>query len=197
MEKPVKPLLALINGAPGSGKSTLARLLVDERPLALLLDIDTVRGQLGRWEADPQAAGIAARRLALAMIRTHLASGLDVFVPQFLFRLPFILELELVASETEARFIEIALVSSPEEAAARFEARAESADPNHQDAALLQAAPGAQSIEELYAAMIEMLQKRPATRYVRPIPGDIEGILPALRRAITPPGHAVDTVRTA
>ena len=86
--------LILINGAPGSGKSTLARMLVDEQPLALLLDIDTLRGQLGQWSDDPVAAGMAARRLALAMIHTHLVAGHDVVVPQFLFRLPFILELE-------------------------------------------------------------------------------------------------------
>lgn len=80
--------LILINGAPGSGKSTLARMLVDQHPLALLLDIDTLRGQLGRWSDDPPAAGMAARRLALAMIRIHLVAGHDVVVPQFLFRLP-------------------------------------------------------------------------------------------------------------
>ncbi len=80
--------LILINGAPGSGKSTLARMLVDEQPLALLLDIDTLRGQLGQWSDDPVAAGMAARRLALAMIHTHLVAGHDVVVPQFFFASP-------------------------------------------------------------------------------------------------------------
>ena len=176
--------LALINGAPGSGKSTLARLLVDELPLALLLDIDTLRGQLGRWSDNPGAAGMAARRLALAMIRTHLKAGFDVVVPQFLFRLPFILDLERVACDAGARFVEIALVSKPEEAAARFVARMGSSDPNHQGAVRLQQAPGAQSIEELYGAMIELVRDRPGTVLVSSVPGDIEGTFVALKQAV-------------
>jgi predicted kinase len=176
--------LVLINGAPGSGKSTLARLLVDERPLALLLDIDPLRGQLGRWSDEPTAAGIAARRLALAMIRIHLKAGFDVVVPQFLFRLPFILDLERVASETGSRFVELALVSSPEEAASRFAKRSGSDDPNHRDAMQLQQAPGARSIEELYGAMIDLLHDRPGTVFVGSIPGDIEGTFVILKRAV-------------
>ncbi len=178
------PLLLLINGAPGSGKSTLARRLVDERRLALLLDIDTLRGQLGQWSVDPMAAGLAARRLAIGMIRTHLAAGLDVIVPQFLARLPFIVELQEVAEETGARFVEIALVSSPAEAAMRFAARAESTDSNHRDALLLQQKEGARPIEDLYTAMLEMLCQRPRTHFVESIPGDIEGTLGAMRAAI-------------
>ena len=108
--------LILINGAPGSGKSTLARLLIDEQPLVLLLDIDSVRRHLGQWDSDPQAAGIVARRLVVAMIRTDLDAGLDVIVPQFLFRSAFIEELERTAADAGGSFVEIALVSSPEEA---------------------------------------------------------------------------------
>ena len=188
------PMLVLINGAPGSGKSTLARLLVEERPLALLLDIDTLRGQLGRWSDDPSAAGMAARRLSLSMIRTHLEAGLDVVVPQFLFRLPFILELGRAASESGGQFVEIALISSPDEAASRFAARCDSRDPNHQDAVRLQQAPGAQSIEELYAAMLEMLRDRPGTVFVDSVPEDIAGTFAALQRAVfedVPNSHPV------
>lgn len=177
--------LVLINGAPGSGKSTLGRLLVDDRPLALLLDIDTLRGQLGRWSDDPVTAGMAARRLALVMIDTHLVSGHDVVVPQFLFRLPFILELERVAREASCDFIEIALVSSPAEAAGRFASRSSSSDPNHQDAARLQQAPSAQPIEELYGAMLEMLVDRPGTIFVESIPDNIEKTFSSLKSSVS------------
>jgi hypothetical protein len=177
-------VLTLINGAPGSGKSTLARMLLQECPLALLLDIDTLRGHLGRWSDDPRAAGIASWRLALAMIWTHLDGGLDVMVPQLLFRLPFALELERVADETASGFIEIVLVSSAEEAAARLRSRSASTDPNHQDAQFLQSSPDAQPIEVLYAAVLEMSRERPNTRFVESIPGDIEGTFAALRQAV-------------
>ena len=47
------PRLVLINGAPGSGKSTLARRYAQDHPLTLALDIDRVRGMLGRWLDTP------------------------------------------------------------------------------------------------------------------------------------------------
>ena len=50
------------------------------------------------------------------MATTHLDSGYDVIVPQFLAREPFILELEAVARNTRACFIELALIVSREEA---------------------------------------------------------------------------------
>ncbi len=72
--------LILINGAPGSGKSTLARMYVDDHPLALALDIDTVRAMLGRWLDEPTEAGLIARRIALEMARVQLAAGREVVV---------------------------------------------------------------------------------------------------------------------
>ena len=76
----------LLNGPPGIGKTTLAVRYVRDRPLALALDIDTLRRGLGRWEAHQESAGLLARDLALAMIRTHLAAGHDVVVPQYVAR---------------------------------------------------------------------------------------------------------------
>lgn len=63
--------LVLLHGPPASGKSTIATRLVDRRPLALNLDIDVVRGQLGRWIDDTTNAGLTARSLAIAMAGTH------------------------------------------------------------------------------------------------------------------------------
>lgn len=77
------PLLVLLNGAPGVGKSTLAARFVDRHPLALNLDVDLVRSLLGGWTRSPGDAGVAARRLALAMAASHLAEGLDVLIPQY------------------------------------------------------------------------------------------------------------------
>jgi predicted kinase len=176
--------LLVINGAPGSGKSTLARLLANRTPLSLVLDVDSIRGSLGRWAEDPAASGIAARRLATAMASAHLLAGHDVLVPQFLRRPDFLVELEGLARAAGAEFVEVALVSSPGEAAARFAARSSSPDPNHDAARALQAGPGAMPVEELYSAMLAMLAGRPGVRYVESIPGEVDRTLRNLLRAL-------------
>lgn len=178
------PDLVLINGAPASGKSTLARLLGLDRDLTLVLDIDTIRGLLTRWEDDPTTAGQAARQLALSMCRTHLSAGNDVVVPQFLQREEFILELASVASDTGARFLELCLVNSPESASAMFAARASSDEPNHRAAQLLQESPGADPVSRLYETLIDLVSARPQTILVESIPGDIGRSLENLRAAM-------------
>jgi predicted kinase len=83
--------LVLINGAPGIGKSTMARRYAEDYPLTLVLDIDQVRGMLGRWLETPSEAGVLARRMAIEMAGVHLRGGHDVVVPQFLGRIDFVL----------------------------------------------------------------------------------------------------------
>lgn len=178
------PQLVFINGAPGSGKSTLAQRLVESRPLALLLDVDSLRGQLGQWRGNPQSAGVTARRIALEMARTHLEAGHDVVIPQFIERHGFIEDVSAVAHGTGADFVLVALVSSPEEAAARFERRVGSSDPNHQDAVHLQSAPGARTVEDMYAGMLGLLATYEGVRYVRSVPDDIDGTYEELRRRL-------------
>jgi predicted kinase len=168
--------LILINGAPGSGKSTLARRYGQDHPLALALDLDTVRGLLGGWLDRPVDAGLAARRLALAMARVHLLSGRDVLVPQFLGRLDFVLELDALARELDVELLEIALLSDPVEAGVRFARR--SARPQtreHRDAAALQErSGGAAGLGELYDRLLTVIAMRPATRTVLTVDGEVE-----------------------
>ncbi|GAA1180160.1 hypothetical protein GCM10009674_17420 [Nesterenkonia xinjiangensis] len=177
------PTVMLINGAPASGKSTLARLLAQDRAMTLVLDVDTIRGFLTDWQEAPTAAGLAARQLALAMCEIHVSAGHDVIVPQFLQRAPFIDELGAVARRGGARFQEVCLMSSAEQAAAQFAARSQSRDPNHQAAQMLQSGPGATAVGGLHEAMCDMVSRRPQTICVRCVPGDVEGSLARLRAA--------------
>lgn len=176
--------LILINGAPASGKSTLAHLLAQERALSLVLDLDSIRGSLGRWADDPIAAGQAARQLGIAMAEVHLRAGRDVIVPQFLQRVDLVLVLADVCRRADAEFVEVALVSDADEAAHRFAARAGSPEANHRAADLLQSTPGAETIQTMYHAMIEMLRSRPATRYVPTRAGEIDRTYADLLRAL-------------
>jgi predicted kinase len=127
------PLLLLVNGPPAIGKSTLARRWVDDHPLALVVDIDELRVRMGRWDAHPESKQLA-RSLAVALVRSHLASGHDVVVPQLLGRPDFIETLEVVASEEGAAFVEVLLRAPAEVVLARLaRRRAELRTPHPQD----------------------------------------------------------------
>ncbi|MGH3461807.1 MAG: AAA family ATPase [Kribbellaceae bacterium] len=66
------PRLIVLNGPPGCGKSTIARRYAADHPLALALDVDTVRA-LDRFTARSAATGNPAHREAAEM----LTGGLD------------------------------------------------------------------------------------------------------------------------
>ena len=118
----VGDVLLLINGAPGVGKSTLARRYADEHPLALIIDIDAIRTQLGQW-AKFDTARLVARDLALALARAHLLSGHDVIVPQYLGRPEYRERLELLARETGVSFLEVLLTDDTDRITQRFRKR--------------------------------------------------------------------------
>ena len=115
-------MLLVINGAPGVGKSTLGRLYSRLHPLSLVIDIDSIRTRLGRWEELDESRQIA-RDLAVALVRTHLASGHVVIVPQFIGRPEFVDRLRLVAAESGVRFVEVVLTDDSDAVVARFRLR--------------------------------------------------------------------------
>jgi predicted kinase len=170
------PRLLLINGLPGSGKSTLAARYVADRPLALCLDVDVVRGLLGAWTDVPHEAGLLARRLALTMARVVLGEGHDVVVPQFLGRAEFVGELEALTAELGVQFVEVVLVEEPDVAVARLTQRA--AGPMtavQRDAHLmLDRAGGLDAVRDLHRGLESVLAARPRARRIEPVPGDLE-----------------------
>lgn len=171
--------LVLLNGPPASGKSTLAALLVGSRPMALNLDIDLIRGQIGAWTDSPADAGVAARRLAVAMATTHLAHGLDVVVPQFLAREEFIVELADTARRVGAAFVEFALILSRTETFEAFTDRSASPDnQQHRDAqALVEQSGGLVALGEMHDRYMLLLETRVSAHRIEVRRGDVDGTL--------------------
>lgn len=160
------PRLILLNGAPASGKSTLARRFSADHPLCLVLDIDDLRAMLGDWADDPDGAGLAARRLAVAMARTHLVDGHDVVVPQLLARTAFIEELRDLAVEVGAEWAEFVLTAPLRVLQERLDRRV--AEPTRRadlDAAiLLERAGGEQGLQDYRDRIDALARSRPGVR---------------------------------
>lgn len=169
------PRLILINGLPAAGKSTLAEMLADDHPMMLVIDIDLVRGMLGGWSEQPRESGIAARRIAIEMARTHLASGLDVVVPQFLGRIEYVQELERLSRDTDAAFREVVLRSASSAVAAeQFRVRSQSPETKqHRDAAAgLTAGGDFDEFREMQERLDGVIELRSATIEVATVHGD-------------------------
>lgn len=184
---PVVADLILLNGPPASGKSTIAQRYVESQPLALNLDLDVIRGLLGRWADEPLAAGLMARSFGLKMATQHLESGHNVIVPQFLGRLEFIGELAGVAAGSQARFVEIALWVDRAAAISAFVER--SASPTtqaHIDAAeLVKRSPRPDPVGAMYDEFVAVIGDRPRTVRIDVIRNDIEATFNSFCEALT------------
>ena len=181
-----RPRLVLLNGPPGIGKTTLAVRYVRDRPLALALDIDTLRRALGQWETDQESAGQLARGLALAMIRTHLAAGHDVVVPQYVARTDFLDALAAAAEAGGGDFSEIYLTDARAAVLERFAARADDeASRQHHDEAVRNVGGPAG-----LAAMVDRIEavrsRRAGATTVTTGAGEIEESYRALVAALRP-----------
>jgi hypothetical protein len=139
-------------------------MYADAHPLTLCLDIDRVRDMLGQWRRDAAAAGRLARAIAVAAARTHLATGHDVVIPQFLGRVAFIEQLAELAQATGAGFHHVVLMDSKENSLRRFAARGP-----------VDGRPvSATELAEMYDRLLGVIAGRSDTRVVRTSDGQVD-----------------------
>jgi predicted kinase len=178
--------LILLNGMPAVGKTTLARRYADDHPMSLVVELDAVRRQLGRWRQQPTTAGLHARALSLTLARAHLDGGHDVVLPQFLARPQFIEQAQQVAVAAGAQFFEFVLVDDRDTLFARFATRsAAAAEPAHVDAAwLIERSGGETALAAMHDRLLQIISTRGDTRVLHSPAGSLERVYAELLAAV-------------
>ena len=175
--------LVLLNGPPGVGKSTLAGRYLDEHPMTLTIEIDTLRMAMGGW-AEHDESKLQARVSALALARTHLGAGHDVIIPQYVGRPEFIDQLQAVAAEIGATFLHVLLKDGHDAVVQRFRSRRAQLDADglaHPQADVV-AAEIDIAVTDAQRRLAEMASSRPEIRVVDVTAGDpYEQLINALR----------------
>lgn len=142
--------LILLNGPPAVGKTTVAERWAELRDETMHIDVDELRSE--NWRENPRESGLAARASCLRLAQQALPHQ-SVIVSQMYGQVSDIIDLESVARQTPARFIEIVLIADRELLRERFAART---GVKQRDAALFHA-----DFDTLYDRVLALRTKRP------------------------------------
>jgi hypothetical protein len=145
-----------------------------------------VRSLLGRWAEQPTDAGLLARKMAVGMARTVLDGGRDVVIPQFLARPEFVSELERLAGDVGARFVEVALMAGKVEMHRWFAARSGAPGAaTHRDAqVLVERLGGLDALDQMHDGFVRLVESRPRTRRIPARAGDVDSTFVEFEQAL-------------
>ena len=182
------PRLILLNGPPGIGKSTIARLYADDHPGVLNLDIDLLRRLIGGWRDRFAETGEIIRPVARSMAATHLRSGRDVVLPQYLGRLAEIERFEAIARDSGAEFREIVLMDTRERSVRRFGRRGAGEDPAWHGYVreIVERSGGAGHLAGMHDRLTAVLAARPGATVVASAEGEIRQTYQAVTAILDP-----------
>ena len=146
--------------------------------MALALDIDAVKHALGRWDEDPSASGLHARRLSLALASEQLRAGFDLVVGQYLAKTAFIEDLEQLAERHGARFCEFVLDLDAAALADRLAARVST--PDRLEHKVNNQLVGPDDVSALVQSIRSLRQSRPRAAWID-AHGSLSSTLDAVR----------------
>jgi predicted kinase len=142
----------------------VAQSLAQDEAMTLALDVDAIKHSLGRWDDDPSASGLHARRLSLALAERHLSAGYGVVLGQYLARTPFIEDLAALAQRLDLPFFEFVLDVDASTLAARLALRA--SDPHRPEHVVNNRLVGPDDAGRLVESIEALRQARPRAVWV-------------------------------
>jgi predicted kinase len=173
----MKPKLIILNGALGVGKSTLAEKYAEEHPLTLKLDIDEVRRWISHFREEKEISGPLSKKIAGEIARVHLQAGYDVVISQIFIQQEYLESLENITKESGADFCEFLLSIPKEDSIRRFIARGKASGypDGFNPGGLVDLGGREKKLEQMYDDMMLMSSKRPNTKIIEAVEGDIQG----------------------
>lgn len=158
-----KPKVILLNGFAGSGKTTIARLYINDHPLTVVIEGDELIVNIGDWLNHEEQARELVFEFSKEMIKTALGLGHDVIVPYLVLNAEKVAELESLALECNAIFIELYLSTDKQHAIERLLKRGTwgeiGAPPITNDDLPI--------IQKMYSQMEDELPKRPQQIHIK------------------------------
>ncbi|MGS0688357.1 AAA family ATPase [Nakamurella sp. GG22] len=181
--------LVHLNGPPGIGKSTVAAMYADRNPGTLNLDVDRVHQLVGGWQDEEIDTWPVVSPLVRAMAASHLRSGRDVVMPQYLGKLSEITAFADLSAAHGAEFREVLLLDDRGASIRRFDRRADDVDDpwirhHHR---LVGQRGGPALLGRMYDDLLDVVSGRPGVTIVPSVLGAVEGTVELVTRALRGP----------